>query len=116
MHTSAAHAPAHTGPTLLESVAAHEASLIARVAETEQAGRKLVDDAQSAAAAFLTDDYAQLEREAAEMRRRAADEREAEAAAIRRACDDKVVAIRSQASKKLDQVFAEVVRRVLPRA
>ncbi len=116
MHTTGAHTPAHTGPSLLETVAEHESALLAQLEATEHQGRAQIEVAQGEAAAFLTDDYSQLEREVAELRRRAAEDREVDVLAVRRACDEKVAGIRAGAAQKLDQVFSEVVRRVLPRA
>ncbi len=116
MHTTGAHTPAHTGPSLLETVAEHESALLGQLEDSERQGRLLLEEAQAEATAFLTEDYGQLEREVAELRRKAAEDREADVLSVQRACDAKVAGIRSGAAQKLDQVFSEVVRRVLPRA
>jgi vacuolar-type H+-ATPase subunit H len=110
------HGSAPSGPTLLEIVAAHEASLMDQVAEGDRGGRALLDEAHAEATGFLTEDYAQLEREVAEIRRQSAEKREGETASIRAACETRVGEIRSRASQKMDEVFREVVDRVIPRA
>lgn len=116
MHTAASHDTVKHGPSLLEIVAAHETALMDKVSSTEAAARELLDASHSEATNFLTEDYAQLERDVAELRRNAAEAREQQVAAIRSACDTKVAAVRQRAGVKLEQVFSEVVRRVLPRA
>lgn len=116
MHTAASHDTAKHGPSLLEIVAAHETSLMDKVSSTDNEVRKLLDDAHAEATHFLTEDYAQLERDVADFRRKGNEAREQEVAAIRAACEQKVAAVRQRAGAKLEQVFIEVVRRVLPSA
>lgn len=120
MHSAGHHhgngAAAPSGPSLLEIVAAHEAGLMAQVSAGEDSGRELLDTAHAEATSFLTEDYAHLEREVAEIRRNAAEQREADTTSIRAACDARVSEIRSKAGARLDEVFREVVDRVVPRA
>jgi vacuolar-type H+-ATPase subunit H len=120
MHSAGTHHHGHgtvkTGPSLLEIVAAHETGLMDQVSEAERNARALLDEAHAEATSYLSEDYAQLEREIAELRRQAAEKRDAEVASIRQACDARVTEIRSQAGQKLDEVFREVVDRVIPRA
>lgn len=87
-----------------------------QVATTDKQARELLDAAHAEATHYLTEDYAQLERDVAEIRRGASEAREQQVAAIRSACDTKVAAVRQRADVKLEQVFSEVVRRVLPSA
>jgi vacuolar-type H+-ATPase subunit H len=112
----ASHATAKHGPSLLEVVAEHESGLMAKVADAELQAKTLLDEAHTEAAGFLTEDYAQLEREVSDMRKRATEQRESVATGIRAASDAKVAAIRQQSAAKVETVFQEVVRRVVPRS
>ena len=116
MHSTGHHGAAHHGPSLLDLVAEHETTLLEQLEGAQHEARGLVDEAHVAATAFLTNDYAQLEREVAEKRRAAQDQRESESARIQHEAETKVAAIRERAAGKIDMVFNEIISRVLPRA
>ena len=72
----ASHATAKHGPSLLEVVAEHESGLMAKVADAELQAKSQLDESHTEAAGFLTEDYAQLEREVSDMRKRATEQRD----------------------------------------
>jgi F0F1-type ATP synthase membrane subunit b/b' len=113
MSKPASAAPAKA-PALLSAVASHEEQLMDSLRQAQAQARAAVDSAHADAAANLTETSAQLDVEMAEMRRKAAQEREAEVQRVQAASLDRVAGIRANADAKLAAVRSEILRRILP--
>ncbi|MBI2435027.1 MAG: hypothetical protein HYV26_19400 [Candidatus Hydrogenedentes bacterium] len=100
--------------SLLESVAAHEIELMARVGAAEEEARRIVEQAHAEAGTFLQEEHARLDADMAARRREAADAREVERQAIEAAAEQRVREIRAARAGALEAVTRELLQWVLP--
>ncbi len=100
--------------SLLQQVAEHETGLLAEVKTAERDGRAIVEAAQSEAATLLAEAHQSLERELADLRRVAADEREGERRNIETATASQVRTVRENSVNKRAALVEEILGLLLP--
>ena len=100
--------------SLLQRVAEHETALLTEVKATERDGREIVESAQSEAAALLAEAHQNLEKELADLRRKAAEEREEERQKIESATASQVRTVRENSVNKRAALVEEILSLLLP--
>jgi len=105
---------AASGPTLLETVASHEESLLTKVDGARTDARGAIEAAQEQALTLIQETNAALDAELAERRRAAAESRAAESERIERETKERVDSMRAKANVSIERLKHELVAQLLP--
>lgn len=113
---SAAASKHSQGASVLAEAARHESAIMARIAAAEQEAQNIINHAHEQAANALLESQQRTERDIAQLRHKAAEERDAVERSVEEAADQKVASIRAQAAPNLERVQKLIVARILPGA
>lgn len=102
--------------SLLETVAEHESALMADLERAREEARQMVEAAHAESAATFQEAGAALDTDLAGMRRKAAQAREEERAAIEAATARDVERIRNESAGRTQEIRQELIARILPGA
>lgn len=101
--------------SILDAVARHEQALVTQLDAARREAEQTVADARAQALRMREESRLKMERDTADMRRKAEAAREAQREALRRAAAEELERRRAEAKNRIPQVIQEVVSLILPR-